>query len=102
MDPLVLEMAQKVVKSVDQVRPYSPVAFVQQPAEMTECKPGICEHLTCLRKQPQQRQTGELLATMHTHMDCLIMYPRYGSEIGVRGKRCAWKTPSYKSAWSHM
>ena len=23
---------------------------------------------------PQEKQTGELLATLHTHMDCLIMY----------------------------
>ena len=31
--------------------------------------------LTCLRKQPQEKQTGELLATIHAHiLDCLIMY----------------------------
>ena len=39
--------------------------FVKQPAERTEYKPGIHGHLimTCLRKQPQEKQTGELLAT---------------------------------------
>jgi len=47
MDPLVVEMAQKVVKSVDVislqscVRPYSSVAFVYQPSETTEYKLGI-------------------------------------------------------------
>ena len=40
------------------VRSYvlSPVAFVQQTTE-------------CLRKQPQQKQTSELLAKIHTHMN---------------------------------
>ena len=54
MDPLVLEMAQKVVKSVQQgrVRSYNPVAFARQPAETNEYKPGIHG---CLRKQPQEK-----------------------------------------------
>ena len=53
------------------VRPHSLVAFVEQPAETTEHKPGIHGHLKCLRKQPQEKQTGELLATKYAHMDCL-------------------------------
>ena len=56
------------------MRPYSSVAFVKQPAEMTEYKPDIHGRLTGLRKQPQEKLTGKLLATMHAHMDCLIMY----------------------------
>ena len=80
IDPLVLEMAQKVVKLVDTItirlcETSQLVAFVELPAEMTEYKPGIHGNLTCLRKQPQEKQTGELLATMHAHMDCLMMYP---------------------------
>ena len=47
---------------------FSPVAFVLQPVDY---KPGIHGHLTCLRKQPQEKQTGELLATMHARMDCI-------------------------------
>ena len=68
-----LEMAQKVVKSVDNIttRPCETlqlVGFVQQPAELTEYKPSIHGHLKCsLRK-------NELLATIHALMDCLIMY----------------------------
>ena len=79
MDPLVLEIAQKIMKSVNNftlqgcVRPNSLVAFVQQPAETTEYKPGIYGCLTCLRKQPQKKQTGKVLPTVHAHMDCLIM-----------------------------
>ena len=79
MDPLVLKIAQKVIKSVyislqGCVRPYSPTAFVKQPVETTEYRLGITGRLTCLRKQPQEKQTGELLATIHAHMDYLIMY----------------------------
>ena len=74
----------------DRVRPHSLVAFVEQPAEMTDYKPGIHGHLTWLRKQPQEKQTGELLAT---HMDCLMMN---GGEICVL-KWCTSKTPSCKS-----
>ena len=76
-----LELDQKVVKSVDnitlqgRVRPHSLVAFVEQPAETTEYKPSIHGRLTWLRKQPQEKQTGELLATKHAHMDCLMMHP---------------------------
>ena len=75
MDPLVLELAQKVVKSVDNtlqghVRHHNLAAFVEQPAETTEYKPGIHGRLTWLRKQPQEKQAGELLATKHAHMDC--------------------------------
>ena len=44
------------------MRPHSLVAFVEQPAE-TEYKLGIHGHLTRLRKQPQEKQAGELLAT---------------------------------------
>ena len=51
------------------------VALVEQPAETTEHKPGIHGCLTWLRKQPQEKQTGKLLATKHAHMDCLMMYP---------------------------
>ena len=66
MDPLVLEIAQAVVQSADNITTgYSPVAFVQQPAEMTEYASGIHGHLTCLRKQPQEKQTSKLLATIH-------------------------------------
>ena len=54
------------------VRPYSLVAFVQEPAETTECKSGIHRCLICLRKQPQEKETGELLATIHAHLDNLI------------------------------
>ena len=57
------------------MRPHSLVALVEQPAEMTKYKPGIPQHLTCLRKQPQEKQTGELLAIKHAQMDCIIMYP---------------------------
>ena len=54
----------KIVKSVDKittgrVKPYKPV---------------IHGRLTCLRKQPQEKQTGELWVTIHAHMDCLKMY----------------------------
>ena len=76
------------------MRPHSLVAFVEQPAETTEYKPSIHGRLTCLRKQPQEKQTGELLATKHAHMDCQMMYP--GGEICVL-KWCAYKTPSCKS-----
>ena len=46
-------MAQKVVELVLQgcVRPYSLVAFVQQPVEASEYKPGFHGCLTCLRRQ---------------------------------------------------
>ena len=53
------------------VRPHSLVAFVEQPTEMTEYKLGIHGHLTRLRKQPQEKQSGELLAIKHAHMDRL-------------------------------
>ena len=62
----------------------------------TEYKPGINGRLKCLRKQPQEKQTGELLATIHAHMDCLIMYVSIVGEICVF-KWCACKTPSCKS-----
>ena len=90
MDPLVLEMAQKVVKSVDNIttKSYNLAAFVQQPAKTAEYKPKIRGRLTCFRKQPRQKQTGELLAKVHAHMDCLIMYLWYGSKICVL-KWCA-------------
>ena len=73
MDPLVLEMVQKVVESVDNTTTRScetsqPGSFVKQPAETTEYKTGIHGHLTCLRKQPQEKQTGELLATKHANL----------------------------------
>ena len=79
MDPLVAELAQKVVKSVDNITTRS--CETLQPG-------GLC--LTASRdswtqtehswtsdmrqKQPQEKQTGELLATIHAPMDCLIMY----------------------------
>ena len=53
------------------MRPHSLVAFVEQPAETTEYKPGIHRRLTWLRKQPQEKQTSELLATKRAHMNCL-------------------------------
>ena len=52
------------------MKTYSPVAFVEQPTEKTEYN----GHLKCLKKQPQEKEIGELWATMHAHMDCLIMY----------------------------
>ena len=65
------EMADKVKKSADNHT--ARLCETLQPSrlcsEMTEYKPGINGRLTCLRKQ-----TGELLATMHSHMDCLIIY----------------------------
>ena len=65
-----LEMAQNIVKSADNIttrscETHSLVAFVEQPAEITEYKPDIHGRLKCLRKQPQEKQTGELLATKH-------------------------------------
>ena len=79
MNPRVLELAPKVVKSVDSITTRScetsQLAFVEQPAETTGCKPSIHGCLTCLRKQPQEKQTGELLATKHAHIDILMMYP---------------------------
>ena len=36
---------------------------------MTEYKPGIHGCQICHQKQPQEKQTGELLATIHVHMD---------------------------------
>ena len=65
MDPVVFEMAQKVFKSVDiiTIRLCEPSQPVEQPAETAEYKLGIHGCLTCLRKQPQEKQTGELLAT---------------------------------------
>ena len=51
------------------------VAFVEQPAETTEYKLSIHGRLTRLRKQPQEKQTGELLATKHAHMNSPMMYP---------------------------
>ena len=93
MDPLVLEMAQKLMKSrsvdnhttrlCETLQPSHLVTFVQQPAEMTEYKPGSHGPLTGLRKQPQEKQTGELLATIHAHMDFLIMYLWCDGEIMV-------------------
>ena len=68
MNPLVLEMAQKGVESVDNITTRScetsqPGRLVEQPAETTEYKPRIHGHLTYLRKLHQEKQTGELLAT---------------------------------------
>ena len=73
------ELAQKVVKSVDNITTRS--------CETLQLG-GLC--LTASRdswiqtkhswtsdmpqKQPQEKQTGELLATIHAPMDCLIMY----------------------------
>ena len=51
-------------------------------------------------KQPQEKQTGELLATIptiHTHMDCLIMYLYNGGVL----KSCAYKTFSFKFNHKH-
>ena len=72
-----LELAQEVVKSIYNIttRSYETSQPAEQPAETTEYKPGIHGCLTWLRKQPQEKQTGELLATKHAHMDCLMMYP---------------------------
>ena len=78
------------------MRPQSLVAFVEQAAETTEYKPGIHGRLTWLRKQPQEKQTGELLAIKHAHMDCPMMYPWNGGEICVL-KWCVYKTPSCNS-----
>ena len=74
------------------MRPLSLVAFVEQPAETTEYKLSIHGRLTHLRKQPQEKQTGELLATKHAHMYSLMMYPLNGGEICVL-KWCAYKIP---------
>ena len=77
MDPLVLEMAQKVARLVDNIQNHvsicSPKAFVEQPAVTNECKPGIHGCLRYLRKPPQEKQTGKLLVTLQAHMDYLIM-----------------------------
>ena len=73
-----LELAQKVVKSVDNITTRSCETSqpgIVQPAETTEYKPGIHGRLTWLRKQPQEKQTGELFTTKHAHIDCLMMYP---------------------------
>ena len=81
MDPLSLEIAQKVVKSVDNIttRLWETLQHgslcLTKPAVMTEYKPGIHRCLTCLRKQPQEKQTGGLLSTIHANMDFLIMHP---------------------------
>ena len=47
------------------MRPLSLVAIVEEPAETTEYKPSIHGRETRLRKQPQEKQTGELSATKH-------------------------------------
>ena len=47
---------------------------------MTDYKPRIHGRLT---HQPQEKQTGKLLATMHAPMICQLMYLSYGSEIDV-------------------
>ena len=62
---------------------------------MNEYKLGTHGHLTCLRKQPQEKQTGELFATKHALMDCLMMYPQNGGEICVL-RWCTYKTLSCK------
>ena len=62
------------------MRPYRRLVFVQQPAETTEHKPGICGRPAFLRKQPYKKQTGELLAKIYAHIYCLIIY-QYGSKI---------------------
>ena len=40
---------------------------------MTEYKLSIHGRQTHFRKQTKEKQTGELLATKHAHMDSLIM-----------------------------
>ena len=57
------------------MKPRRLAAFVEQSAETTEYKLAFHGRLTCLRKQPQEKQTGKLLATIHAHMNCLMMYP---------------------------
>ena len=58
------------------MRPYRRLVFVQQPAETTEHKPGICGRPAFLNK----KQTGELLAKIYAHIYCPIMH-QYGSKI---------------------
>ena len=67
MDPLVHQMVQNVVKSVDNIATKScetlqPGSFYLKPEESTEYKLGICGCLTCLRKAASGKQTGKLLA----------------------------------------
>ena len=77
-----------MISLLGRVIPHSFVAFIEQPAETTEYKLGIHGHLTCLRKQPQEKQAGKLLATKHVHVDCLILYPKNDGETFVL-KWCA-------------
>ena len=55
------------------VASYSQVAFHYQPPEPTEDTPSTCGRLTHLRKQPQQKQTDELLVSIHTCTVSLLM-----------------------------
>ena len=79
MDPLVPELAQKVVKSVDNITTRSCETLQLGGLCLTASRDSWIqtEHSWTSgtpQKQPQEKQTGELLATIHAPMDCLIMY----------------------------
>ena len=104
IDPVVLEMAHKVAKSVDNITTRS--CETLQPGSLcsttsrNDCmQRGIYRCLTCFRKQPQQNHTGELFATIHAHTDILMMYLQYGCEM-LKWRAC--KTPFCKSGHIHM
>ena len=59
-----LELAKKVNKSVDNITTRScetlqPGGLCLTAGETTKYKPSIHGHLTCLRKQPQEKQAGK-------------------------------------------
>ena len=95
------ELAQKVVKSVDNITTRSCETLQLGGLCLTASRDSWIqtEHSWTSdmpQKQPQEKQTGELLATIHAPMDCLIMYLYNGGEICVL-KWCAYNTPSCKS-----
>ena len=49
------------------------------------------------QKTASGKKITELLAIIHAHMDCLLIYLLNGGEI-CAVKWCAFKTPSCKSA----
>ena len=64
----------------------------KQAAEPIKGNPSTRKHLTLLRKQSQQKQIDDLLATIHTCTICLLMYVVInGGEICVL-KWCMYKT----------
>ena len=74
----------------------SQVAFHWQPPEPIEDTMSTCGSLTHLRKQPQQKQTDELLASIHTSTVSLLMQLSNGGEISVSAL-CANNAPFAKS-----